>query len=110
MIEASLIIQQSLVISLCVIAIWATMWEGMIFGFIRKWGEDYLFEKEQLMAYDCPICMCPYYGTLIYFFSTFFSLQDGWLPAIITYVVTIISAMGINAILVKFLPENWYNE
>mgnify|MGYP003542356204 CR=1 FL=1 len=95
MIEASLIIQQSLVISLCVIAIWATMWEGMIFDFISKWGEDYLFENEQKIAFSCPICMCPYYGSVIY---------------LAAFVLTIISAMGVNAILVKFLPENWYGE
>lgn len=109
MIEASVIIQQSLVISLCVIAIWATMWEGMVFGFIREWGENYLFENERKVAFDCPICMCPYYGSIVYFIA-FFSLSEGWWPAIITYVVTIIAAMGWNAILVKFLPENWYNE
>ena len=109
MIEASLIIQQSLVISLCVIAIWATMWEGMIFDFISKWGEDYLFENEQKIAFSCPICMCPYYGSVIYL-AAFFSLKDGWLVGILTYVLTIISAMGVNAILVKFLPENWYGE
>lgn len=109
MIEASLIIQQSLVISLCVIAIWATMWEGMIFGFIREWGENYLFENERKVAFDCPICMCPYYGSIIYFIA-FFSLSEGWASGIITYVIAIMAAMGWNAILVKFLPENWYGE
>lgn len=109
MIDALVVIQQSIVTSLCVIAIWSTMWEGMIFGFIREWGESYLFENERKVAFDCPICMCPYYGSAIYF-AAFFSLQDGWITGVLTYVLSIISAMGINAILVKFLPENWHGE
>lgn len=109
MIEASQILCQGLVISLCVISVWATMWGGMIFGFIRKWGESYLFENERKMAFDCPICMVPYYGTIFYL-MLFVSWSDGWLLGVSSYIGTIAVAMGINAVIVKLLPENWYNE
>lgn len=94
-------LEQSLFISLCVIGVWATMWKGMIFGFVREWGDKHLPEYIQKMLYDCPICQCPYFGVPVYIFTYGLTEQ---LPFVI------LGAMGINAVFVKFLPENWYNQ
>lgn len=79
-------------------AIWATMWEGAIFEFVRTWGEKNLSEKLQKPIYDCPICMTPYYGTVFYILVYDFGFTD-WL-------ITVIAAMGLNAVLVKLFPDD----
>lgn len=90
-------LQQSFIISFMVMAIWATMWEGAIFDFIRKFGDKYLHEKLQKPIYDCPICAVPYYGSLIYWLLFHVSWQD--------WAVTIIVSMGINTVFVKLMPD-----
>lgn len=92
-------LEQSIFIALSVLAIWATMWNGMIFGFIREYGDQRLPEYIQKPLYDCPICGTPYYGTLIYLFKYGVTENMVWV---------ILMAMGWNVLVVKFLPENWY--
>lgn len=51
-------------ISLMILFLHATTWEGMIFEGIKK-----IIKPEGMLykaIYGCPICMCPWYGSLIY--------------------------------------------
>lgn len=55
---------QAIYLSLIVLFIHATTWEGMIFEKIK----DYIKPKGILYKpiYGCPICMTPWWGTLLY--------------------------------------------
>lgn len=92
------ILTKIIITSLSVMAIWATMWEGAIFEFISEWGEKHLPEKLQKPIYACPICMVPYYGSALYWLI----LGSNW----IEWGIVIISAMGLNAVLVKLFPDD----
>lgn len=86
----TLILQRAFIISLIVIAIWATMLPNMIFGKIRdikmpEWLADPL--------YDCPICSCPYYGSVAYWII----FHD----TVMMWIIVILVAMGINTVFVK---------
>lgn len=83
----------ALIISLTVLFIHATTWEGHIFESIK----NIIPPKGKLYKpiYGCPICMTPWYGTAIYmiFFSGSFS---EWL-------LTIGSAAGFSVIWVLLI-------
>jgi hypothetical protein len=93
-----MVLYKAFCISFIVIAIWATYWEHMIFGFVTKIGEKYLPEWLQKPLFSCPICLCPWYGTVIYWM--FFP------GPIAEYIVTIVVAMGINTVFVKMMPDD----
>jgi hypothetical protein len=90
-------IEKIIITSLIVMAIWATMWEEAIFDFVRKWGEKNLSEKMQKPLYDCPVCMCFWYGSAFYWLY-YRNNRAEWL-------VVVIAAMGLNAVLVKLFPD-----
>lgn len=90
-------IEKIVITSLIVMAVWATMWEGAIFEFIRQWGEKHLPEKLQKPIFDCPVCMCFWYGSGVYWLL--------WRHNWIEWVVVVVSAMGLNAVLVKLFPD-----
>ena len=77
------------------------MWEGMVFGFVREWGEKNLPEYIQKPLYDCPICQVPYWGGVIYFLHYGLTEEMPWV---------LLMAMGWNTLVVKLLPENWYGK
>lgn len=86
----TIILKQALIISLIVIAIWATMLPNMIFGKIRDVKmPDWLASP----IYDCPICSQPYYGSIIYWVFFNGSVKE--------WVLVIGVAMGIATIFVK---------
>lgn len=80
-------------ISFAVFAIWYSMQEGEIFGATQKLKLGKLAEPLR----DCPVCMCPWYGSAIYWIFWHLSWQD--------WIMTVIPAMGLNAILVKLFPD-----
>lgn len=90
-------IEKIIITSLLVMAIWSTMWEGMIFAFVRKWGEVHLGKLRE-PVYDCPICMTFWYGSAIYYLL--------WRNSWIEWVVVVVAAMGLNAVLVKLFPDD----
>lgn len=90
-------LEQIFIVSFIVMAIWATMWEGMIFGFIRKWLQV-LPEKLQMPIFDCPICMSIWYGEIAYWII--------WGNSIKESIIVAISSMGLNAIFVKMFRED----
>lgn len=90
-------IEQITITSLLVMAIWATMWEEAIFEFVRIWGDKHLPEKLQKPIYDCPICMSYWYGSALYWII--------WGVSIKEYLIVVIAAMGLNAVLIKLMPD-----
>lgn len=80
-----------------VFAIHYTMQEGEIFGFIGKWLHDWLPPKLHQPVYECPVCMAPWYGTVIYWIF--------WHQGRKEWIICIIAAMGLNAVLVKLFPD-----
>ena len=90
-------VEKIFITSLIVMFIWATMWEGMIFGFVQKWAEKHLLEVLHKPLYDCPICSCPWYGTALYWLIWGNTWQE-WL-------IVIFAAAGLNTVFVKLFPE-----
>lgn len=80
-----------------VFAVWASMWEGMIFGFVRD-KLSTLPEKLKMPLYDCPICQNSIYGSLFYWLYYGNSFQE--------YIVVLIGAVGLSAIFVKLFPPD----
>jgi hypothetical protein len=89
-------IEKILITSFLVMFIWASMWEGMIFGRIRAILTK-LPEFYQKPIFDCPICQCPWYGTALYWLI--------WGQSWHEWVVVIFAAAGLNAIFIKLFPE-----
>jgi len=69
-------IAHAFIIAMIVLFIHACSWHGMIFEGIKRIikPEGYLYKP----IYGCPICMTPYYGTIIYLLFFRLSFVD-WL-------------------------------
>lgn len=85
-------------IALSIWAIHAVFWDGMIFGYVGNFIRNNFPTYMQKPLSECPICMIPYWGSAIYVLSYGFEWK---------ILMVLLGAMGINAIIVKFLPENW---
>lgn len=92
-------ISQAIIIASIVLFINSCTWDGMIFEKIKKIikpaDEDHPDRKLYKAVYGCPICMTPYYGTLIYWLSFHNSLQE-WL-------LTIGAASGFSVVSIVLL-------
>jgi len=69
------------------------MQEGEIFGKVQWIKLGKLSDPLR----DCPVCMVPWYGSIIYWVFYHGGLGN--------FVLTIIPAMGLNAVLVKLFPD-----
>lgn len=85
-------LEHSFIIALIVLSIWYTMQEGEIFGFMQRFNNW----KIAPALFDCPICMSPYYGSLLYILIYGINIQ---LP------IVVLCAMGINAAINKLSPD-----
>jgi len=82
-----------LYITLIVIFIHACTWQGMILEKVRT-----IIKPEGMIykpIYGCPICMTPWWGTLIYWIFFHISWQDWFL--------TVGGAAGLTVIAVTFI-------
>jgi hypothetical protein len=81
-----MIVFYSIVIAMIVLFLHACTWDGNIFEGIKKIikPEGKLYKP----IYGCPVCMAPWYGTLIYF--VFFG--SDWQE----WILTILAAGGIS--------------
>lgn len=97
-------IEQALILSLLIIAIWYSMQPDEIFGRLGGWLSDVLPLSIQNPVFDCPACMTPWYGSLLYWVLPWqeFELNDAnikWWPAVV------LVAMGLNVVIIKLWPE-----
>jgi len=51
---------------LSIVGLFLSMQEGMLLGFIRKYGDRVLSEKWRMPFYDCPTCMASVHSTYFY--------------------------------------------
>lgn len=84
------------ILSFLVFAIHYTMQEGEIFEGLGK-----LFSRLPSYVhdplYDCPVCMVPWYGSIIFLIF--------WQGDVTEWIMTIFPAMGLNAIILKLAPD-----
>lgn len=92
-------ITKIIIIALLVWAINATMWEGMIFGKLVSYASR--IPKIPLwlvkVLFECVICGTMWYGSAIYWIVWHISFED--------YILCVTAAMGLNAVLVSYLPK-----
>ena len=86
-------VTHAFIIAMIVLFIHACTWKGMIFEGFKKIlkPEGHLYKP----VYGCPICMTPYYGTIIYLLFFRLSFSDGLL--------TIGTAAGISVLSVLLI-------
>lgn len=86
------------IIAAVVMAIWFSMQEGEIFGRLGNWLYNHAPVAIHKPLFDCPICMTPWYGTVIYaLIPGPFHVEHWW--------YLILASMGLNVIIVKLWPE-----
>jgi hypothetical protein len=93
-------LEQSLIIALLVLAIWYTMQEGEIFGFMQRFSRW----KVAPALFECNVCMSPWYGSAIYWLFPWQKVGFGE-ARLIEWPIVVIVAMGINAALNKLSPD-----
>jgi hypothetical protein len=92
--------QIGLALALIILFIHSCTWDGMIFSFARKViKEDTMLSKP---IYNCPICMGPWWGTLMY--VTLF----GW-GSWQEWVLVVGSASGFGVIFVIAIKDTYFN-
>lgn len=89
-------IEKIIITSLFVFGYCCTFWEGMIFGNIGNWLDDRLPDWIAAPLYQCFICACMWWGTALYWVI--------WDGSVKEWLVVVISAMGLNAVLSKLFP------
>ena len=90
-------IEKIFIISFLVFAIHYTLQPGEIFGRLGDWFYKHLPSWTHQPLYDCPVCMVFWHGTAIYWLVW----ATGWKE----WLVVVIAAMGLNAIIVKVFPK-----
>lgn len=108
-----MILHNALIIALIIFAGHAMTWDGQIFSFVRK-----LIDENKSISkpiYSCPICMTPYYGTLIWFLffrnSAFDVSSEGMVQiynGVQNWFLTIGAATGMGVIAVILIHVNDY--
>ncbi len=95
-------IELSLIIALIVFFVHACFWEGMILDKVRYqlWNAPSWITKP---LYDCPICMTPWWGSLILFLIGVFT--SNWLHPFI-WIIHLFAAGGINATIIYMCTPN----
>lgn len=86
---------QALAIALIILFVHACTWEGMIFGSVEKILPSTEGKWLWKPMYGCPICMTPWWGTLIYWIFFHVSILD--------WIMTISCAGGLSVLSVAVL-------
>jgi hypothetical protein len=91
-------IDQIIILSLIVLSIHYTMQPDEIFGKLGDWLEDHLPDVIHPAVFACNVCMCPWYGSALYWLIP-------WHHELWQWPVVIIGAMGVNIIVNKWAYE-----
>lgn len=94
-------LEASFTISLVVMFIHACTWEGMILSFVPEllWNAPGWLKK---ILFDCPICMAPWWGSLILLFIGVFT---GEFPHWIEWVLELMIAGGMNVVFSSIISQ-----
>jgi len=90
---AGIMLGQSLIIALIVLAIHYTMLDGEIFGWLGNWFHKHLPKKIHPAVFECNVCMTAWYGSAIYVILWGINWQ---------WPVVVITAMGFNIVINKW--------
>lgn len=85
------------IVTLIVWGVHVLFWDSMILGFISRWLMYRIPVFIIKPLYACPVCMTPYYGTIVYIIMWKFDVADWGL--------TLFASMGLSGIIVSFIPE-----
>lgn len=97
-------LEKSLIIALLVLSIHYTMQEEQIFEKLGDWFERVLPEAIHKPVFDCPVCMAPWYGSILFWLIPWPKLFI--IPNTIEqWLVCIIVAMGFNIVINKWSPD-----
>lgn len=96
-------IEQATIIALLVLSIWYTMSEGEIFHGLAKWFEKNTPAKVHPALFECNICMCFWYGSVLYWL-----IYGLWLnvAAWQNWLIVVIVAMGMNVVINKVTAKD----
>lgn len=86
-----MIIERILIISLFTIGYCCTFWPGMIFEKIGDWLELHLPDYLNKPLWSCYVCCCFWLGSAMYWAV--------WHENFLNYILTVIPAMGLNAVI-----------
>lgn len=89
---------EGLTIGACVLCIWYTMQDGEIFEKIGSWLYDVLPYAMHPPAFECNVCMSPWYGSIIYWITP-------WDHVLWHWPIIILIAMGFNIIANRMLHD-----
>lgn len=92
------LIEQIIIIALLVLSIHYTMQPDEIFGKLGDWLEDHLPDAIHPAVFACNVCLCPWYGTVLYW-------SIPWQHELWQWPVVVISAMGANVVINKWAPD-----
>ena len=92
-------IEKLFIISFIVFGIFATMQDGMIFEKIGVWVEDTVGEYWGKPIALCPVCMFPWYGSIVYWV---YPWQHVWYE----WVALMIAGIGLNYIFIRLFSED----
>lgn len=95
-------LELSFIIALTILFLHACTREGMIFSFIPEffWNAPVWIKKP---LYDCPVCMAPWWGSVIIFF--YYPVLFGDWPDGFTWLILIAVSGGINVVLASLITE-----
>lgn len=91
-------ITQIIIIALLVLSIHYTMQPDEIFGKLGDWLEDHLPDAVHPAVFSCNVCMCPHYGSVLYWLIP-------WQHELWQWPVVVIGAMGVNVAINRLTPE-----
>lgn len=91
-------IEKTILTSLFVFGYCCIFWEGMIFEKVGNWLDDRLPEWLAKPLYQCFICACFWWGSLLYWLV--------WGGSVKEWFIVVVSAMGLNAVLSKLFRED----
>lgn len=89
------------IIAFIVYFIKATTWKGMIFYEVtQKW--EHWPEAIRKPLYECPVCMTPWWGVLIYLAGYYAGLPEFSELTFQRVIFTVFTAAGINTVFLIF--------
>ncbi|KEO73789.1 hypothetical protein [Anditalea andensis] len=91
-------LEQATIIALIVYFIKASTWKGMIFYNQKEklvWLPSYIKKP----FFDCPVCMTPWWGIIVYLLAHFSGIAEFSVLTIARLIFTVMVSAGINTVI-----------
>src|SRR5687767_9357574 len=93
------------ILSLIIYFVKASTWPGMILEKVGVWVEDTLGEYWSKPVIGCPVCMGPWWGTVLYLLAHFLEIQGFEDIRAQTIIFTVFSVAGLNTVILMLNKE-----